>query len=584
MRPYVRPYRGALALGALLATLEVLVGLAQPWPLKYVVDDVLSPTITPDRPMVAVGLACSALAVIVALTALLDYWSTRLLSSTGLHLANGLRESTFAHLNRLSLRYHGSNRVGDLAARVTGDVDRTQDMIVQALAVLLPNVLLLVGMVGVMVVLDPVFAVLALALTPALGFAVHRSTRQLKAAAKRARSADGQVAAATNENLGAIHLVQAFSLEGLQEERFAHLARASRTAGLEAVRFQARFSPVVDVTSVISTIAVIWFGSRRVLEGRLTLGELLVFVSYVGSVYKPMKALSKLGAVGSKGAAAAERVIEVLNEAPQVDDVPGATFAPPLSGRIEFRDVSFDYGREPVLVHLDLAVDSGETVALVGPTGAGKSTIASLVARFADPCEGVVALDGVDVRRFALRSIRSQISMVLQDCTLLHGTLRDNIAVGRPWASEADVERAARLALVHEFSSRLPAGLDTAIGERGADLSGGQRQRIAIARAILRDAPILILDEPTSALDADSESAIIEALGNLPSNRTTLVIAHRLTTVRRADRIVVLESGRIVQQGTHDALLAVDGRYRSFHRLAPAGPSPTSLITIGEPR
>lgn len=570
--PFVRPYRRVLAIGGLLAALEVLVGLAQPWPLKWVVDELLSGEGAADDPRVVLALACASLGVIVGLTALFEYWSTRILSSAGLHLANSIRETVFAHLNRLSLRYHGTNRVGDLAARVTGDVDRTQDMIVQVLAVLLPNCMLLGGMVTVLFVLDPAFAALALAITPLLALMVSTLTKRLKDAEKRSRKADGQVAAATSESLGAIHFIQAYSLEPYQQDRFDTLTRKSLQAGLEAVRLQARFSPAVDVTSVLSTIAVLWFGALRVMNGELTVGELLVFLSYVGSVYKPIKALAKLGRVRSKGLAAVERVMAVLSEEPQITDAPTAVLAPRLGGRIDFRGVSFTYGREPVLTEVDLHIDEGENVALVGPTGAGKSTIAALIPRLIDPTAGVIELDGHDVRGFSLASLRGQVSTVLQDCVLLHGTLRDNIAAGRPWASSGDIERAARLALVDEFASRLPLGLDTPVSERGANLSGGQRQRISIARAILRDAPILILDEPTSALDTESEELIVNALANLPRQRTTVVIAHRLSTIRSADRIVVLEGGRIVQSGTHGDLLGADGRYRRLHTrgLVPA--------------
>ncbi len=573
---FVLPYRAVLVFGGLLAVVEVAVSLAEPWPLSWVVDRVLRA----ERPLSmshansVLLLAVGALLVLVGLAAVFDYWATRLLSSTGLRLANDLRETLFAHLQGLSLRFHGEHRVGDLAARITGDIDRIQDMLVSALAVLLPNALLVLGMFTVMVVLDPIFTLLALLVTPVMALVIYRATVALKAASRRGRKADGQVAATATESLAAIHLVQAFAMEGAQQDRFGSVNRLSLEAGLETVRLQARFSPVVEVTSALSTGLVLWFGAHRVLQGRISLGVLLVFLSYLGSLYKPVKALSKLSTLVSKGSAATERVVALLDEVPQVTSAPGARKLPALRGAITLDDVSFDYGREPVLHAVQLAIEPGETMALVGPTGAGKSTIASLVPRLVDPVTGRVLVDGIDVRSVVLASLRSQVSMVLQDTILLHGTLRDNIAAGRPGASAGDVERAGRLALVDEFAGRLPDGLDTVIGERGANLSGGQRQRVAIARAVLRDCPILVLDEPTSALDAASEELLVAALDNLPAGRTTLVIAHRLSTVRRADRITVLEAGRVVQQGSHGDLMKVEGLYRRLSTMQSANVVP----------
>jgi ATP-binding cassette subfamily B protein len=308
----------------------------------------------------------------------------------------------------------------------------------------------------------------------------------------------------------------------------------------------------------------------------LNVSVLLVFIGYIASLYKPLKALAKLSTALSKGIAAADRVLDVLDREPEVRDRPDARPAPALTGRIDFSDVVYSYGREPALQDFTLTVHPGETVALVGPTGAGKSTVAALVSRLMDPQSGAVRLDGLDVTGLTLDSLRPQISLVLQDCVLLHGSLRDNIECGRPGASDADIRRAAQLALVDEFADRLPDGLDTLVGERGASLSGGQRQRVAIARAILRDAPILVLDEPTSALDALSEQLIVRALEQLPTGRTTLIIAHRLSTVRKADRVAVIESGRIVEVGPPAQLLRENGKYAEFVGAQHATIWPTS--------
>ncbi|HEV7656456.1 MAG TPA: ABC transporter ATP-binding protein [Mycobacteriales bacterium] len=566
LRPYAGPYRRALVVGGILTLAEVVLSLAQPWPLRWVVDGVLQPKHPAAHPQLILAGAALALVGLVLLAGFADYWATRLLSASGLHVANDLRLAVLARLQRQSLRFHGTHRVGDLTARVTSDVAYTQDMLVQILATLIPSSVLVVGMFVVMLSLDPVFTVLALLSTPPLIWATQRSRKQLRQAARRVRKADGALASAATEDLSAIHLVQAFGLEHHRLRHFAGLSETSLTAGVESVRVQSRFGPLVEVAGVVSTAAVLWFGAERVLTGHLSLGVLLVFITYLGSLYKPVKSLTKLSQVVSKGSAALERIGEVMEAPIDIVDAPGAV-AMPIRGQVEFRNVTFSYGREPVLRDLSLTIEAGQNVALVGPTGAGKSTIAALIPRLADVNAGQVLVDGIDVRRHQLAALRGQIATVLQDTVLLDGTLRENIICGHPGARDRDVRRAARLALVDEFASRLPDGLDTHIGERGANLSGGQRQRVAIARAILRDAQVIILDEPTSALDAGSEELLVAALDNLPAGRTKIVIAHRLSTVRDADRIFVLEQGRIVEAGTHAQLASYGGLYAKLTRF-----------------
>jgi ABC-type multidrug transport system fused ATPase/permease subunit len=578
-RRHLHPYWGVLVVGALLEIVTTGLAVAQPWPLKVVVDNVLKapghqatiglPLL--DRfegsPTVLLAAAVIMLLLIVGLSALTDYWSTSLMAGTGERLGNDIRESLFAHLQALSLRYHGEHQVGDLASRVSGDVDRIQDMMVQTLAILVPNILLIGGMVTVMFLVDPVFAALCLGAFPFLAVAVYRSTLHLKQATRRARRLGGEVAAATTETLGAIQVVQAFSLEEQSQSRFRDLNRASLAATLEAVRHQARLSPAVDAAAALSTAMVFWFGANRVLSGTLSLGLLLVFMSYVASLYKPVRNLAKLGYVTSRGIVSAERVRGILSESPDVRDGPYAVAAPTFRGAVRFDDVWFSYGREPVLKGIDLSIEPGSTVALVGHTGAGKSTMASLIPRFYDPQRGAILIDGQDIRNNTLASLRGQIALVLQDTVLFRGTLWENVACGRTGAPWDDVDRAIELALVDEFASRLPNGVATMLGERGVNLSGGQRQRIAIARAIVRGAPILILDEPTSALDAGAESLVVDALRNLMRDRTTVVIAHRLSTIRRADRVVVLKGGEIVEDGSHAALERANGEYARLAAL-----------------
>ena len=581
LRTYGAPHRRTLALGALLTLVDVVLSLAMPWPLRTIVDGILVPASkgpVDDVPL-RLGLCIGALVALVMLGSIADYWSSRLLSSAGLRIAYDLRMSVLSRLQRQSLRFHGRHRVGDLTARVTSDVTATQDMLVQILSTLLPNVLLVVGMFAVMLWVDPVFTALALLAVPPLIIATHQSRVRLRTAAREVRHADGIVASAATEDLSSIHLVQVFTLEDARLTRFATLSGASLTSGLDAVQIQAKFTPLIDLASVTSTAVVLGVGAYQVLDGKLTLGVLLVFLSYLGSLYKPIKSLSKLSTVVTKGAAAAERIEEVLNAPLDIVDHPHARSVPHIRGQVEFRHVSFSYGREPVLADLSFGLEPGEHLALVGPTGAGKSTVAALIPRLIDVDGGQVLVDGLDVRRHKLAVLRRQIATVLQDTVLLDGTLRDNIIYGNPRATDDEVSRAVRLALVDEFVSRLPDGLDTPVGERGVSLSGGQRQRVAIARAIVRDAPILILDEPTSALDAGSEELLLEALNNLPAGRTRLVIAHRLSTVRAADRILVLQGGRIHEAGTHSQLMSAGGLYSELVRIQDGNaPRPNTVI------
>ncbi len=561
---YVWPYRRALGLGALLTFVSVGFSLAQPWPMRYIFDDILLADVTPSNAGVLLAIAVLVLVATIGLGAFVDYWATRLLSGSGLNIANDLRVAVLARLQRLSLRYHSRQRVGDLVARVTSDVSYTQDMFVQVLSTLMPSLVLVAGMFTVMLIVDPLFTLLAVLATPPLVFATHRSRTQLRKAARRQRKAEGAIASSATESLGSVQVIQAYTMERDRLRRFADLSDDALEAGLDSVRLQARFSPLVDLAGAASTAVVLWFGASRVVSGHLTPGELLMLLSYLASLYKPVKQLSKLSQVVSKGAAAAERISEIMATPPDIADKPGA-LAVPIRGGLEFRHVSFSYGREPVLDDISFRVAAGQSVAIVGPTGAGKSTIAGLVPRLLDVDDGAVLVDGIDVRDHPLGSLRSQVSFVMQDTALLEGTLRDNIVCARPGVRDCDVARAARLALVDEFANRLPDGLETYVGERGANLSGGQRQRVAIARAIVRDAPIIVLDEPTSALDAASEELIVEALRNLPAGRTRLTIAHRLSTIRDADEIIVLQGGRIVETGHHDRLVATGGLYARLH-------------------
>ena len=588
---FARPYRRPLGVGAPLSAVAVVIGLAKPWPLQLVVDRVLAPRegqsgldlfgvhLSPDA---VLGLATVLGVLIVLAAAASEYWATRLMSGTGERIGNDIREALFSHLQRLSLRFHRSHLVGDLSARLTSDVDRVQDSLVQILSVFLPNALVVVGMVSVMLAVDVPFALMALATLPLLALTVHTATVRMKSASRRARRWSGETSAMASESLAGIQVMQAFTMEEEASRRFGRLSGSTLDAALDAVRAEARFGPAVDLCGAAATAAVLWFGAHRVMSGELSLGVLLVFLTYIGSLYKPIRALSRLSYLLSRGAASGERITAVLEELPDVADHPGARTAGRLRGAIRFEGVTCRYQREPVLRDVDLSIRPGELVAIVGSTGSGKSTLLSLIPRFLDVGSGRVEVDGRDVREWSLQSLRRNISLVLQDTVLFRGTLRENIAAGTPGASDDEVARAAAAAHVTEFAERLPDGLDTRIGERGADLSGGQRQRIAIARAMLRDAPILLLDEPTSALDAESERLVLQALARLAAGRTTLVVAHRLSTVRHADRVVVLEAGRIIECGDPGELLAAEGRYAQLTALQDAVLPPPDRAAVAD--
>jgi ATP-binding cassette, subfamily B, bacterial len=574
-RTFLARYRARLGAGVLFTLLSSLFALAQPWPLKVIVDSVLQ-----GKPARVPGLtfgqdwsrseildaAIAAFIVVLLLGALFDFLGTYLMESSGVRMVSDIRELLFSRLQRLSLRYHSNQRTGDLLTRVMSDISRVQDMLIQSFSVLVPNVALLIGMTAVMFWIDWKFTLLALAVGPPLFLVVYAYRFRIKGASKEARRREGRLAARAGEVLGAVRVVQAFTREDFEDERFSKHSSSTVAANLEAARLQAQFSPLVDVLAGVGTAVVLFVGTHRVLSGQLTLGLLLVFLSYLASLYKPMRSLSKLAYVTAKGAASAERVVEVLDVEEDLRDAPDAKPAPSIAGEVRFEGVGFGYADDrPVLHDIELDATPGQVIAVVGPTGAGKTTLVSLIPRFFDPQRGRVLVDGLDVRSLRLASLRKQIAIVPQEPLLFEGTIFDNIAYGRRGATEAEVLRAADAALVDRFVRRLPEGYDTPIGERGATLSVGERQRISIARALVRDAAILILDEPTSALDPASEQLLIEALENLIAGRTTFVIAHRMSTVIGADQVVVLDQGRIVERGTHEELVAISGGlYRSF--------------------
>jgi ATP-binding cassette subfamily B protein/subfamily B ATP-binding cassette protein MsbA len=490
--------------------------------------------------------------------------------SLGQRITYDLASDLFNKLQQLSLHFHARKSVGDNIRRVTGDCGCAAVIVKDALLPAISSVISLGLMFGILWRMDSTLTLLALAVVPFMGLAFARYARPMMARSYEQQEAEGRIYDIVEQTLSAIAIVQAFGGEGGNQKRFARATGDTLVATRALTRVQLKFKFLVGTATAVGTAAVIWAGAQH---ATLSVGGIVLFLSYLASLYAPLEALAYTNSTIQGAAGSARRVWEVLETESRVKDQPGARALQIGAGRVALENVSFGYepGR-PVLRNISLETKPNETIALVGLTGAGKSTLVSLVPRFFDPWDGRVLVDGQDVRQVQLKTLRQKIAIVLQESFLFPITLAENIAYGAPQATPEQIEHAARAANAHEFISRLPQGYHTVIGERGGTLSGGERQRIAIARALLKDAPILILDEPTSALDAETESGVMQALQNLTQGRTTFIIAHRLSTIHRADRIVVLQEGQLVESGTHNELLVLGGRYARFYSLQSGNP------------
>jgi ATP-binding cassette subfamily B protein len=581
--PYLGRHRALLA-GSLLALLvQVALKALEPWPLKFVFDHLLSargahrlarlPALEGLDPAALVTLAALALVAITGLRALADYLSTVGFALAGNRMLTDVRDDLYRHVQGLSLSFHTRARGGELIVRLIADINALKNALVNAAVPLAASLLVVFSMVGVMLWLHWQLALLVLAMLPLFGFWATRCTRRVQQAARTQRQREGAMAATAAESIEAIKLVQALSLEGRFAASFSGLNRESQRQDVRGLRLAAALTRAVGFLTAVATAAVLWYGTRLVLQGELTPGELLVFLAYLKTAFRPVQQIAQYTGRLAKATAAGERVLDLFAQTPEVRDLPGAVPAPPLRGAVCFESVTFAYepGR-PVLDNLNLEVDPGRHVALVGPSGMGKSTLVSLILRLYDPQHGRVLIDGRDVREYTLASLRSQVSVVLQDTLLFAASVRENIACAAPAASAEAVEAAARLANAHDFIQGLPQGYDTILGERGVTLSGGQRQRLAIARAAVRKSPVVILDEPTTGLDEENERAVFGALRRIIQGRTCFFITHDLQLAATADLIVFLERGRVLEQGTHADLMQKGGRYAGLHRQA-AGPA-----------
>jgi subfamily B ATP-binding cassette protein MsbA len=573
-----RPHWKALSVAFVAVFIEGAASLFDPWPIKIVLDYALGSRSMPEwvarfvrwtfgegKPAIIYFAAVSTV-VVAAVGAIASYTQNYLTTKIGQMVMLDLRQMLYHHIQRLSLSFYDRAKIGDLISRVTTDVDAIQNFVSTALLGMVVSALTLVGMLAVMFYFNWRFTLIALSVAPILFLQIFTLTRRIKQATRAVRKKESEIVSVVAETLSSIRVVKAFAREDYEEKRLEKETLESIEMALRARSIKARLAPIVDVIVAIGTCIVLWYGARLVLQGQLTPGALVVFLLYLGKMYKPMRDLSKMTDTVSKAVIGAERIRELIRMEDGVRDFSHARTAPRFRGMIEFDHVYFGYHEaQPVLKDINLRIEPGQYVALVGPTGAGKSSIISLIPRFYDPLSGRVMIDGEDVRDFTLGSLREQISFVLQETILFHAPVWQNIAYGKPEASRDEIARAARLANAHEFIERMPEGYDTMVGERGVTLSGGQRQRIAIARAIIRNSPVLILDEPTSGLDASSEKLVLEALGRLTAGKTVIVVTHHLETIIKADVIFTLKDGRIVERGAHQQLLAHGGIYAHLY-------------------
>jgi len=580
IRELLRPYRGSLAIILAAMVVQSAMTLAAPWPLKIILDNVvvgrrldswmarlLQPLLVHGHRVHLAMLAALAVVCIAIFNAVASYIANYFTESVGQWVANDLRMRTYHHLQYLSLRYYDTHQSGVLLSTITADVLTIQNFASSATLGIVVDMITILGMLVIMFFLNWDFTLIAVAVTPLLLLLASRFKKAVKKSTHEVRTQQSNIVAVVQQDLESIRVVTAFGRQELEQETLQAVSNATVAAALKARQVKALLSPIVSIIVAFCIGFVLWRGSLLILAGWMTAGELTVFLSYLASIFKPVKDLASMNNSIAQTAVAVERIRTILDADAILPEKLDAR-AQPIQGEIVFDHVAFAYDEScPVLRDVSFTVNPGQMIGVVGPTGGGKSTIMSLIPRFYDPSAGKVLVDGIDVRDYRLQFLRNQIGYVLQETVLFRGTVRDNIAYGRVGATDEEIVEAAKLANADEFISRMPNGYQSFVGDRGDTLSGGQRQRIGIARAIIRNNPILILDEPTAALDTESERLVIEALERLMKGRTVLTIAHRLSTIRDADKIIVLKGGVVAEQGTHDQLLALGGTYAELYSV-----------------
>ena len=580
LKELVLPYWKWLMIIFLAMLVETVMGLAAPWPLKIIIDNVIGNKHLPDwlswlntfMPVgdtMALAAACGiAMVLITAIGGLAGYVDNYFTESVAQYIANDLRRRIYHHLQQLSLAYYETHQVGKLLSTITADVNTIQDFVSSTLLSILVDTLTIIGMFGLMLYFKWDFALIAVCIAPFLLLFVIRFKKAVKNATAEVRKEQAEMMAVLQNGLESIRAVNAFGRQHLEEDRLKKVSMDAVKAALRARKIKSLISPVFTITVSLCTAFVLWRGANLVLKDIMTVGTLTVFLAYLNKFFSPVKDLAKMTVNIAQATVALERIEHILEANMIIPEKPGAIDPGQLKGDIVFDHVYFSYKPDtPVLQDINIKIMAGQRIGICGPTGGGKSTIAILIPRLYDTTAGRVLIDGKDIRDYTIEGLRREIGFVLQDTMLFYGTIRDNIGYGRPDATLAEIIEAAKLASADEFITKLPKGYETIIGERGISISGGERQRIGIARAVVRNAPILILDEPTASLDTASEKIVIEALERLMKGRTVIIISHRLNTILTADKLFVIKDGMVEEEGTHESLLEKGSTYAALYHI-----------------